>query len=89
MCDIPNLKLLLKRKGRDTLGRLESNLLEGPNLTSESISDSCIQKGNFRVWKAIDSVPKKVLKSIKEMVVEGDEDDEVFEGIIKDLEVRD
>lgn len=57
--------------------------IETPNVYGESISDSGMHRGNHRIWKAIESVPKKVWNLIKEMGIEGGEDDEVFEGLMR------
>lgn len=56
----------------------------------ESKNDSDVQQGNSIFWKEIDgNIPIKVWKSIKQLGIQGDKDDEVFEGIVRDLEKRD
>lgn len=63
-----------------------SRLAEGSLLPGESILDSDFQKWNCKIWKVIESIPKKVWNSINKMGVEGKEEDEVFEGIIRGFE---
>ncbi|CAI8598591.1 unnamed protein product [Vicia faba] len=61
---------------------------KGSFFVCESISDTNVNKGNRRVVRVIDSVPTRVWNSIKDMGVDGDEDDEFFESIIRYMEAR-
>lgn len=72
-------------------GELEKSYLGGSGdsiLCCDSITDSGVKQRNNRIWKSIEGMPRKVWKSIKELGVEGDEGDEVFEGIVRDIETR-
>lgn len=61
---------------------------ETPNASRESISNSGMHRGDHIIWKSIESIPKKVWNSIKEMGIEGDEDYKIFEGLTRDFESR-
>lgn len=63
-------------------------MVEG-NTSCESMCDLDLYRENTRVWRTLESVSKKVWESIKELGVEGEEDNKVFEGIIKDMEEND
>lgn len=58
-------------------------------LGEDSITDCNVNQGNRRILILENSVPSLVWKSIKELGLEGDEDDQVFEGIIRELEDKD
>ncbi|XP_058783180.1 serpin-ZX-like [Vicia villosa] len=64
--------------------------ISGDNFDSsqeaDSITDSGVMQGKRRVLRLEEKVPSLVWKSIKDLGIEGEEDDEVFEGIIRDLE---
>lgn len=60
----------------------------GSILCCESINDSDVNQGNSCIRRVIEDVPTKVWQIIKELGIEGDEDDELFEGIIRDMKLR-
>ncbi|KAI5386730.1 hypothetical protein KIW84_073035 [Lathyrus oleraceus] len=45
--------------------------------------------GNSRFRRSIEDVPAKVWQTIKELGIEGEEDDGLFEGIVIDMKARD
>ncbi|KAI5424003.1 hypothetical protein KIW84_030283 [Lathyrus oleraceus] len=48
-----------------------------------------VNQRNSRIRKSLEDAPSKVWNMIKEMGIEGEEDDVVFEGIIRKMEARD
>lgn len=65
-----------------------SKFLGGSVLYCDSTTDTDVNQGNKRIWKSIEGMPVKVWKSIKDLGIKGEEDNEVFEGIVWDNEVR-
>lgn len=58
-------------------------------LCCKLINDAYVYQGNSRIHKSIEDVPVKVWKTIKDLEIEGEEDNEVFESIVRDIEARD
>lgn len=55
----------------------------------ESINDSDVNQGNSHFRRSIEDVPAKVWQTIKELGIEGEEYDGLFEGIVRDMKARD
>lgn len=65
------------------------NNLGGSVLCCDLTNDSYVRQGNSRFWNEVDgNITIKVWKSIKQLGIEGEEDDKFFEGIIRGLEKR-
>ncbi|KAI5396690.1 hypothetical protein KIW84_062781 [Lathyrus oleraceus] len=61
----------------------------GSILFCDSISNGDVNQGNSQIRKSLEDVSSKVWNMIKEMGIEGEEDDIVFEGIIREMEAKD
>lgn len=61
----------------------------GSILCCESINDSDVNQGDSRFKISVEVIHAKVWQTIKELGIEGEEDDELFEGIVRDMEDRD
>lgn len=67
---------------------VSSSNSSGLFLCGDSVVDSGIDQCYKRIWKAVKGMLSKVWSTIKDLGVEGEEDDEVFEGIVRKIEAR-
>lgn len=79
--NLPNLGISENSSSKHSVGSV---------FCCESTNDLDIQHGNSRFWNEIyGNLPTKIWSSIKQLDVEGEEEDEVHEVIIRGLEARD
>lgn len=81
----PNLKQTSTSNNHPQLSKKMDNNENSIN-SGDSITDSVVQIGSRRIQKTIESVPKKVQNTIKDLGIDGDTDDDVFEVDIREMD---